>query len=53
MVEETFVTRLAKYGRVTIPQCVRDILGVETGDYIRITVAEIIKKKSEESDGTS
>lgn len=53
MVEEKFVTRMTKYGRITVPQRVRDILGVETGDYVRITVAGIIKKKSEESDGTS
>jgi len=53
MAEEVFVARVARYGRVTIPLRVRDVLDIKTGDYIRITVTEIVKKKSKETDGSS
>ena len=45
MVEEVFVARVARYGRVTIPLRVRDVLSIREGDYIRMTVTEIVKKK--------
>jgi bifunctional DNA-binding transcriptional regulator/antitoxin component of YhaV-PrlF toxin-antitoxin module len=50
MVEERFVARVTRDGRVTIPLRVRDVLGVRDGDYIRMTVTEIVKKKSKFGD---
>jgi len=47
MVEERFVARVTRYGRVTIPLRVRDVLGVKDGDYVRLTVIEVMKKKAE------
>jgi AbrB family looped-hinge helix DNA binding protein len=44
LVVEVFVTRLVADGRVTIPKRVRDFLNIEVGDYVRVSVTEVIKK---------
>jgi len=42
------VARLIADGRVTVPQRVRDVLGVKKGDYLRVSIIEVIKKKPEQ-----
>ena len=46
-VGEVFVARVIAYGKVTVPRRVRDVLSLEEGDYVRITITEVIKKKKE------
>jgi len=42
---EKFVVRVFQGGKVTIPKRVRELLGVEDGDYVRVGVVEVIKRK--------
>ncbi|NIR87326.1 hypothetical protein GWO13_07065 [Candidatus Bathyarchaeota archaeon] len=46
MVEE-FVARVFGGGKVTVPKRVRELLGVEDGDYVRLSLVEVIKRKRE------
>jgi bifunctional DNA-binding transcriptional regulator/antitoxin component of YhaV-PrlF toxin-antitoxin module len=48
---EVFVARVIAYGKVTVPRRVRDVLNLEEGDYVRITITEVIKKKKQERKG--
>ena len=34
-------------GKVIVPRRVRDVLNLEDGDYVRVTITEVIKKKQE------
>jgi len=35
--------RVFQGGKVTIPKRLRDLLGVEDGDYVRLVVVEVVK----------
>jgi AbrB family looped-hinge helix DNA binding protein len=43
---EQFVVRVFQGGKVTIPKRVRELLGVEDGDYVRLGVVEVVKLKT-------
>jgi len=45
---EQFVVRVFRGGKVTIPKRLRELLGVEDGDYVRLGVVEVIRLKVEE-----
>jgi len=45
VVVERFVARVLQGGKVTIPKRLRELLGVEEGDYVRLAVVEIIEVK--------
>jgi bifunctional DNA-binding transcriptional regulator/antitoxin component of YhaV-PrlF toxin-antitoxin module len=40
------VARVLKGGKVTVPKRLRELLGVEDGDYVRLGVVEVMKRKS-------
>lgn len=44
MVEEKFVARVFARGKVTIPLAVRGVLSLEDGDYVRVSITEVIKR---------
>jgi len=41
------VARVFQGGKVTIPKRVRELLGVGDGDYVRLSLVEVIKRKTE------
>ena len=43
MVLEEFIARVFQGGKVTIPKRLREILGVEDGDYVRLALVEVVK----------
>ncbi len=43
------MARVVADGRVTIPKHIRDFLGIEFGDYVRVTVTQVIKTKKKKS----
>lgn len=43
-VAESFVARVFACGKVTIPLSVREVLGIEDCDYVRVSITEVIKK---------
>jgi len=47
--KESFVTQLQTQGRVLIPYHIRRVLGLETGDVIRVTV-EKIKREADKNE---
>ena len=47
VVVEQFVARVFQDGKVTVPKRLRELLGIEDGDYVRLNVVEVIKLKSE------
>jgi len=47
-VGEVFVARVVAGGKVTIPLLVREVLKIEEGDYVRVSITEVIKKKQRE-----
>jgi len=46
---ERFVARVFSGGKVTIPKRLRELLGVEDGDYVRLDVVEVIKLKGKKN----
>jgi bifunctional DNA-binding transcriptional regulator/antitoxin component of YhaV-PrlF toxin-antitoxin module len=44
-IDEVFVARVVAGGKVTIPLRVREVLQLEKGDYVRVTITEVIKKQ--------
>jgi bifunctional DNA-binding transcriptional regulator/antitoxin component of YhaV-PrlF toxin-antitoxin module len=42
---EEFVVRVFKGGKVTVPKRLRELFGVEDGDYVRLALVEVMKKK--------
>ena len=46
-VNEVFVARVIADGKVTVPRRVRDVLQIEKGDYVRVTITEVIKRKQQ------
>jgi len=47
VVVELFVARVFQGGKVTIPKRLRELLEVEDGDYVRLGVVEVVKRKGE------
>jgi bifunctional DNA-binding transcriptional regulator/antitoxin component of YhaV-PrlF toxin-antitoxin module len=41
---EEFVTRIFTGRKVTVPKRLRDLLGVDDGDYVRLALVEVLKK---------
>jgi bifunctional DNA-binding transcriptional regulator/antitoxin component of YhaV-PrlF toxin-antitoxin module len=46
-VGDVFVARVVAGGKVTVPRRLRDVLNLEEGDYVRVTITEVIRKKQE------
>ena len=44
---EQFVARVLQGGKVTIPKRVRELLDVGDGDYVRLSLVEVVKRKEE------
>jgi len=44
VVVEEFVARVFNGGKVTVPKRLRELLGVEDGDYVRLALVEVMKK---------
>lgn len=42
---EQFVARVLQGGKVTIPKRLRELLGVDEGDYVRLGIVEVIEVK--------
>jgi bifunctional DNA-binding transcriptional regulator/antitoxin component of YhaV-PrlF toxin-antitoxin module len=42
---EQFVCRVFQGGKVTIPKRLRELLGVEDGNYVRLALVEVVKLK--------
>ncbi|MDH5483217.1 MAG: hypothetical protein OEY22_10150 [Candidatus Bathyarchaeota archaeon] len=38
------MARVFKGGKVTVPKRLRDLFGVEDGDYVRLVLVEVMKK---------
>lgn len=47
-VGDVFVARVTASGKVTVPRRLRDVLNLEDGDYVRVTIIEVIKRKQPE-----
>jgi len=43
VVLERFVARVMRDGKVTIPKRLRELLGVEDGDYVRLGLLEVVE----------
>jgi AbrB family looped-hinge helix DNA binding protein len=41
---EQFVAKVFARGKVTIPLSVREVLNIEDGDYVRVSVTEVIRR---------
>jgi len=45
------VARVIPGGKVTVPRRVRDVLNLESGDYVRVAITEVVKRKKQERVG--
>ena len=43
---EQFVARVFQGGKVTVPKRLRELVGVKDGDYVRLSLVEVIKPKT-------
>jgi len=41
------VVRVFKGGKVTVPKRLRELFGVEDGDYVRLALLEVLKKSDD------
>jgi len=48
--KEVFIARVVTDGKVTVPKRVRDLLDICEGDYVRLSVVEVIRKKESGED---
>jgi len=48
--KEVFIARVVTDGKVTVPKRVRDLLDICEGDYVRLSLLEVIKKKESRED---
>jgi bifunctional DNA-binding transcriptional regulator/antitoxin component of YhaV-PrlF toxin-antitoxin module len=48
---EEFVVRVFKTGKVTVPKRLRELFCVEDGDYVRLALVEVLKKKKGSEEG--
>ena len=44
------MVRVFQDGKVTIPKRVRELLDVGDGDYVRLSLVDVVKRKREESE---
>ena len=44
------MVRVFQGGKVTIPKRVRELLDVGDGDYVRLSLVDVVKRKREESE---
>ncbi len=44
---EEFVARVFQGGKVTIPKGVRELFGIEDGDYVKFALVEVMKKSGD------
>ena len=44
MVEEQFLAKVYARGKVTVPLVVREVLNIEDGDYVRVSIKEVIRR---------
>ena len=44
VVAEQFVAKVYARGKVTIPLPVREVLNIEDGDYVRVSIMEVIRR---------
>jgi len=51
VVRELFVARVVRDGKVTIPSRIRNLLNIGEGDYVRLSLYEVIKPKDEKKKG--
>ncbi len=51
-VKEVFVARVISDGKVTVPRRVRELLRIEKGDYVRVTITEVIREKEQQKTRT-
>jgi len=49
-VGEVFVARVTVDVKAAVPRRVRDVLDLETDDYVRVTITEVIKRKQERAE---
>jgi bifunctional DNA-binding transcriptional regulator/antitoxin component of YhaV-PrlF toxin-antitoxin module len=45
---EEFVVRVFKGGKVTVPKRLRELFGVDDGDYVRLALLEVLKKEDKD-----
>jgi bifunctional DNA-binding transcriptional regulator/antitoxin component of YhaV-PrlF toxin-antitoxin module len=43
---EEFVARVFTRGKVTVPKHLRELFGVEDGDYVRLALVEVMKNRN-------
>lgn len=41
------MVRVFRNGKVTVPKRLRELLGVDDGDYLRLAVVEVLKKRGD------
>jgi len=44
VIMEEFVVRVFTGGKVTVPKQLRELLGIQDGDYVRLALLEVLKK---------
>ena len=44
VVVEEFVARVFQGGKVTVPKRLRELFGIEDGDYVRFALVEVMKR---------
>jgi len=42
------MARVLSGGKVTIPLLVREVLKIKEGDYVRVSISEVIKQKQQQ-----
>jgi AbrB family looped-hinge helix DNA binding protein len=40
-----FVRRVHENGKITIPKELRDLQGIQEGDYVRVQIVEVVKRR--------
>jgi len=45
---EEFVARVFQGGKVTVPKRLRELFGIEDGDYVRFALVEVMKRSGGE-----
>jgi len=48
VVVEQFVAKVFQGGKVTVPKRLRELFGIEDGDYVRVALVEVMKRSGGE-----
>ena len=51
VVRESFVARVVRDGKVTIPSRIRNLLNIGEGDYVRLSLYEVIRTRDDKKRG--